>query len=287
MLLQEYSIEDKDYRITLDVGIPIKDSKIGIVLLHGAYVNRKSLSRNCNSLAEYIVQELKAITITPDFFGESKVKSKKYSTFENMKNIVSNTISHLKDEYNTEKVVCFGYSMGGILLGDIVQDVESIDAIATYGGLTNIDCTALRLKILFRILDRFRGPYLNNINFGKILWVFDRETRDYFNNVIVGNPDYNCHFLKYDYEFGYVNDLIELASNYTNNIVEWGKPALFMFGSKDRITNFSRKHLSDFCTIKNVKVRHIENGHHITPCRLESGELSKLTPFIEFVKSLF
>jgi hypothetical protein len=204
-----------------------------------------------------------------------------------MKNITSNTVSHLKDEYDIERVVCFGYSMGSILLGDIVNNVESIDAIATYGGLTNFDCRALRLNTIFSLFDRLRGHYLDKIDFGKLLWVFDRETRDFFKNVIVGNPEYNCQFLKFEYEFGFVRDLIELTYDYTNKIVEWGKPALFMFGSDDRITNFSRRNFSDFCKIKNVQVRHIENGHHITPCRNESNELSKLDPFVDFVKQHF
>jgi pimeloyl-ACP methyl ester carboxylesterase len=284
MLLREYAIEDQDHRIMLDLRIPNKDSKIGIVLLHGAYVNRKSLSRRNSSFAGFIAQELKATILAPDFFGETKNKNKNFSTFDNMRNIVSNTVNHLKDEFALEKVICFGHSMGGILLGDIVHTAEAIDAIAMYGSLTNIDCQSLHLVRIIEFLDSIRGSSLKKIDFGKLLWIFDKETRDYFNTVIVGNPEYNYQFLKFEYDFSYVRKLIELAYDFTNRILEWGKPALFMFGSNDRLTHFSKNHFPDSFTIKNLYVRHIENGHHITPCRYESNELLKLNPFIDFVK---
>ncbi len=76
MLFQEYAIEDKQYRVKIDVSPPDQESKIGIVLLHGGFVNRKSLSRKRNSLANHFGQKLNAYTITPDFFSESKVKLK-------------------------------------------------------------------------------------------------------------------------------------------------------------------------------------------------------------------
>jgi pimeloyl-ACP methyl ester carboxylesterase len=281
----EYAFEDDQYRVNVDITIPEYESIVGIVLLHGGIVNRKSLSRKRNSLATHFGQKLNAYTITPDFFGESKVKSKNHATIENWINIAERVVHHLEDKYDVEKIICFGHSLGSIILADVVNNVDSIDAIATYGGPTNLDCNGFRMRQIFRLIERLMPDFLDHVGLSTISMFFDNETRKYFYNQILGNPEYNFRFNKNDYDLDFIRDVIDLTSDYINRIIDSCKPALFMFGSGDRTTYFSKRHLPDFYKMHNISVRHILNGHHITPCRKEACELSKLNPFIEYVKT--
>jgi pimeloyl-ACP methyl ester carboxylesterase len=283
MLHQEDAIEDNQYRIKVDVTTPEYESHLGIVLLHGGIVNRKSLSRKINCLANHIGQKVNAYTITPDLFGETKIKTDNHTTLENLCHIIDRTINHLQDEYGVQRVVCFGHSMGSIILADIVNEIAAIDAIVTYGGPTNADCNGFLAKHIIRILERNKAEFHNHIDFHKFLFVFDKETRRYLKNEIMINSEYNCQFNKFNYDFHFVRDLIDLTSDYTDRIHEWGKPALFMFGTEDRITSLSKRHFPNQRKMQNVTSRHIPNGHHITPCRKETTELSKLHPFIDFI----
>ncbi|MHA2394527.1 MAG: hypothetical protein ACXAEX_21565, partial [Promethearchaeota archaeon] len=104
-------IFDKKYQIKASVKVPDnQNSKVGIILAHGTIINRQSLVRKKYSFGEYLSDELDAYVIAPDLQGETIHKhGTRYSNFNEILNI---SLKHFVENYNLEKVMGFGHSMG-------------------------------------------------------------------------------------------------------------------------------------------------------------------------------
>ena len=101
----EIIIKDKKNLIHADLKIPKKGNGIGLILLHGGIMNRKSLSRDKNSLAEYCCNKLNAHVITPDIFGDTIVNNHEFSSINDSIDLINTSTNYLYENYNLVRVL--------------------------------------------------------------------------------------------------------------------------------------------------------------------------------------
>lgn len=281
----EIIIEDKSTVINADVKIPKKDNRIGLILLHGGIMNRKSLSREENCFAEYCSNELNAHVITPDFYGETRVNNQSFSSITDSSEIISANINYLINNFGVEKIYCFGHSMGSTFLINSLDEIRDIDAIVTYGGPTSAEYNGFLLNYVYKFLKNMRKIMGSTFNMENYTWIFDKETRNYYYNVMKVKEEYKTDMDKFEYEVDFLFDVMDIIPIFEKKILEWKNPALVLFGTEDSITRHSMKKYSDGFVNEHFVAGHILDGHHITPCREEPSELYKFKPMMDFLNN--
>ena len=279
----EITIEEGDYEIRADLKSPGKGSDRGVILAHGGFVNRKSLSRTGFCLAEYLSRELDAHVLTPDMAGETKVRKPRGFGFEDSVNVLGISIAHLSDVLGVERIVGFGHSLGSHILVNAVGSCRSVVAASTYGGPTAPRNMGRYLKYMSWIL---KGGFLRNRKFSVYDFskLFDEETREYFYDVMMKRDEYGGNHYSLEFEFSYLLDSIDFLINYLDRFRGWNRPVLVSFGENDSVVKSSRHRYGDADRIGNVEFRVIPEACHITPCREEPFEISKLKPIKDFLE---
>jgi pimeloyl-ACP methyl ester carboxylesterase len=279
----EITIDEGVYEIRADLKSPVNGGDWGVILAHGGIVNRKSLSRTGFCLAEYLCHELGAYVLTPDLMGETRVHKSGGSSFEDSVNVLGIGIDYLSDVLGVERIVGFGHSLGSHVLANAVGSRRKVVAASTYGGPTAPGNMGRYLKYMSGIL---KVGFLRNMkvavnDFSKL---FDEETRDYFFNVMMKRDEYGGDHYNLEYEFSYLLDSIDFLISYLDLFRTWGKPVLVSFGENDSVVRSSRHRYRDTERRGNIEFQVIPGGCHITPCREEPVEISKLRPIRDFLE---
>lgn len=279
----EITIEEGVYEIRADLKSPVNGSDWGVILAHGGIVNRKSLSRTGFCMAEYLCRELGAYVLTPDMMGETRVHKSGGLSFEDSVDILGISIDYLSDVLGVERIVGFGHSLGSHILANAVGSRRKVVAASTYGGPTAPGNMGRYLKYMSGIL---KVGFLRNMkvsvnDFSKL---FDEETREYFFNVMMKRDEYGGSHYNLEYELSYLLDSIDFLINYVDRFSSWGRPVLVSFGENDSVVRASRQRFGDTERIGNIEFRVIPGGCHITPCREEPVEVSKLRPIRDFLE---
>ncbi len=279
----EITIEEGVYEIRADLKSPVNGSDLGVILAHGGIVNRKSLSRTGFCMAEYLCRELDAYVLTPDLMGETRVHKSGGSSFEDSVNVLGICIDYLSDVLGVERIVGFGHSLGSHVLANAVESRRKVVAASTYGGPTAPGNMGRYLKYMSGILkvDFMRHRTVSVNDFSKL---FDEETREYFYNVMMKREEYGGNHYNLEYEFSYLLDSIDFLINYVDKFSSWGRPVLVSFGENDSVVRASRHRYGDTESLGNIEFRVIPGGCHITPCREEPVEVSKLRPIRDFLE---
>lgn len=279
----EITIEEGVYEIRADLKSPVNGGDWGVILAHGGIVNRKSLSRTGFCLAEYLCRELGAHVLTPDMMGETRVHKSGGLSFEDSVNVLGISIDYLSDVLGVERIVGFGHSLGSHILANAVESRRKVVAASTYGGPTAPGNMGRYLKNMSGILKVgfLRHRTVSVDDFSKL---FDEETREYFYNVMMKRDEYGGNYYTLEYEFSYLLDSIDFLISYVDRLSSWGRPALISFGENDSVVRASRQRYGDSERIGNVEFRVIPGGCHITPCREEPIEISKLRPIRDFLE---
>lgn len=279
----EITIEEGVYEIRADLKSTVNGSDWGVILAHGGIVNRKSLSRTGFCMAEYLCRELGAYVLTPDMMGETRVHKSGGLSFEDSVNILGISIDYLSDVLGVERIVGFGHSLGSHILANAVGSCRKVVAASTYGGPTAPGNMGRYLKYMSGIL---KVGFLRNMkvsvnDFSKL---FDEETREYFFNVMMKRDEYGGNYYNLEYELSYLLDSIDFLINYIDRLSSWGRPVLVSFGENDSVVRASRQRFGDTEKMGNIEFRVIPGGCHITPCREEPVEVSKLRPIRDFLE---
>jgi len=279
----EITIDEGVYEIRADLKSPVNGGDWGVILAHGGIVNRKSLSRTGFCLAEYLCRELGAYVLTPDMMGETRVHKSRGLNFEDSVNILGISIDYLSDVLGVERIVGFGHSLGSYVLANAVGSRRKVVAASTYGGPTAPGNMGRYLKYMSGIL---KVGFLRNMkvavnDFSKL---FDEETREYFYNVMMKRDEYGGNYYTLEYELSYLLDSIDFLISYVDRFSSWGRPVLVSFGENDSVVRSSKQRYRDTERMGNVEFRVIPDACHITPCREEPVEISKLRPIRDFLE---
>ncbi|MQY82251.1 alpha/beta fold hydrolase [archaeon] len=279
----EITIEEGVYEIRADLKSPVNGSDRGVILAHGGIVNRKSLSRTGFCLAEYLCRELDAYVLTPDLIGETRVHKSGWSSFEDSVNILGISIDYLSDVLGVERIVGFSHSLGSHVLANAVESRRKVVAASTYGGPTVPGNMGRYLKYMSGILKIgfLRHRMVSVDDFSKF---FDEETREYFYNVMMKRDEYGRDHYNLEYELSYFLDSIDFLINYIDRFSTWGRPVLVSFGENDSVVRASKQRYGGTERMGNIEFRVIPGGCHITPCREEPVEISKLRPIRDFLE---
>lgn len=282
---RELHISSPDYDIVADLKIPDdKNSRRGIVLVHGAIINRKSLSREFQSLASYLCKSLNAYVVTPDYQGETRHHND--IQFKNFAEIVDITVDYLCNEYGVEDMMGFGHSMGSYVLADAVLLNEKISHIATYGSPTE-HLLRSREKGFINYLLGYLYSFDYKVDLRNLLhYVFDKETLRFLNDVMMQVPEFGYEHYDFNLNPEIIQDAVAILSGYTEKLKAWGKPALMMFGTNDILVKKSMKALPDGYLDGNILVKHVRNASHVTPCMNTHVDLRKLDALLLFHRNV-
>ena len=259
-------------------------SRRGIVLVHGAIINRKSLSRKSRSLASYLCKSLNAYVITPDYQGETRhhndIRFKKFAE------IIDISVDYLCYEYGVENVMGFGHSMGSYVLADAVLLNDRISHIATYGSPTE-HLLRSREKGFINYLLGYLYSFDYKVDLRNLLHlVFDKETMRFMNEVMLQDPEFGHEHYDINLDPDIIQDAVGILSGYTEKLRKWGKPAMMMFGTNDILVKKSRMALPDGYLDENILVKHVRNASHVTPCMNTHVDLRKLEALLLFHRNV-
>lgn len=285
MYSRELLISSQDYDIRADLKVPDdKDLRRGIVLVHGAIINRKSLSRESQCLANYLCKSLNAYVIIPDYQGETRhLNAVRFNTFAE---IIDISVDHLCDEYGVEDVMGFGHSMGSYVLADAVHLNERISHIATYGGPTE-HLLRNREKGFLNYLLNYLYSFNYKVDLRNLLqYVFDKETLIFLNEVMMQDPAFGYEHYDFNLDPDIILDALDILSGYIQKLKDWGKPTMMMFGTNDTLVKKSRKALPDGYIDENILVKHIKNASHVTPCMNRHVDLRKMDALLLFHRNI-
>jgi hypothetical protein len=283
---KEIVISSKENDIKADLKIPdINTTNKGIILSHGAIINRKSLSRETGSLAEYLCKTLKTHVITPDYLGETIHRNK--ITFDSFSDVLRKSVDYLYDIYGVNEVMGFGHSMGCYVLVNALSKNDKIKFIVNYGGPTKHVLKQRQLNLIFYMI-RYFSKYNYLLDFKNLIkYIFDDETKDYFYNVMLKEDEFGYKNYNFQIDSSIFREGVKLLEEYFEIIKKWGKPTLLLFGSEDPITKKTKKHLPEGFLEDNILVKYIQNASHITPCMDTKINLEKLDPIIKFYKLIY
>ena len=282
---RELRISSPDYEIVADLKIPDDTkSRRGIVLVHGAIINRKSLSREFQCMANYLCKSLNAYVIIPDYQGETihrnDVQLKKFAE------IIDISVDYLCDEYGVEDVMGFGHSMGSYILVDAVLLNEKISHVVTYGSPTEHLLRSSEKGFINYLLS-YLYSFDYKVDLRNLLhYVFDKETLRFLNDVMMKAPEFGYEHYDFNLNPEIIQDAVTILSEYTKKLKDWGKPSLMMFGTNDILVQKSRKALPDGHLDENILVKHIKNASHVTPCMNTHVDLRKLDALLLFHKNV-
>ena len=282
---RELRIHSPDYEIVADLKIPDdKNSRRGIVLVHGAIINRKSLSREFQCLANYLCKSLNAYVIIPDYQGETIHRND--VQFKKFAEIIDISVDFLCDEYEVDDVMGFGHSMGSYVLADAVLLNDRISHIATYGSPTDHLLRSSEkgfINYLLGYLDSFDYKVdLRNL----LHYVFDKETLRFLNDVMMQVPEFGYEHYDFNLNPDIIQDAVSILSGFIEKLKAWGKPTMMMFGTNDILVKKSRKALTDGYLDDNILVKHVKNASHVTPCMNTHTDLRKLDALLLFHKNV-
>lgn len=285
MSTQEILISNSRFCINADLKIPKNiESNRGIVLAHGAIINRKSLSRDTLSLAGYLCDKLNAYVITPDYLGETTYSSRK--TLVRFSEVIDHSVQYLCDEYGVDDVMGFGHSMGSYVLVGAANINDSISHLVTYGGPTE-HILKNRQKNFLNYLIQYLYSFDYSVDLRNLLhYLFDPETVRYLKEVMMVEPEYSGDNYDFNLDPEMVENAVEILTNYIKDLNAWGKPALMLFGEDDSLVSKSIKHLPDGHRMDNVLVKHIKRASHVTPCMDSLVNLRKLDPMLLFHRTI-
>jgi len=270
-------INDDKYDVKIDLKIPHNpNATTGVILCHGGFVNRKSLSRETNSLADSFSDKLNAYVITPDFFGETIYHADIYD-FQDTVDIVKTCVEYLVDDLNLDTIYGFGHSLGGHILANSLAVTDNIRAISTYGS--PMVSSHLFEWLVSRITSH---PKMRDksVSFRSFFQLFDSETRRYFSQVMVRNSGYS-KTISYRYDVNVIKSMIPSCMNHIDKIRISKTPALILTGSNDSVMMLARMFSKFGVNRDNLHYKVIE-GCHITPCREEKEELDKFNTILNF-----
>lgn len=285
MLTQEVLISDPRFHIKADVTIPENwESNRGIVLVHGGIINRKSLSRDTNSLATYLCEKLNAYVITPDYLGETTYTGiRKFSLFSQ---VVDRSVQYLCDTFGVDDVMGFGHSMGSYIVVEAANLNDSISHLVTYGGPTQ-HLLKNREKGFLTYLLKYLYSFDYSVNLKNLLHnLFDAETVRYLKDVMMVEPEYFGENYDYILDPEVVQKGVESLTDHLDNLKRWGKPAMLLFGENDSLMKKSIKALPDGHRVDNILVKHVKRASHVTPCMDNMANLRKLDPMAIFHRNV-
>lgn len=282
MQYKDIVIPTTDYLIKASLHIPTSKTDTGIILAHGGFINRQSLSRKTYSLSKYLCRNLNATVITPDLRGETI--HHKPITFNNYTEIINHTINYLAEEYNTDTIMGFGHSMGCHILAQTAKENKHLAALANYGGFIEEPQIVNRIW-LFRIMTKILKKFNKSIDLRKYFKYFmDEHTVDYLFNVMCTHDQFHSENYYFKWDFQLISELFDAVDNYYTNLKSCGSPVLLLFGSLDSITLKTKSKFYDGYIDDNIQVKHISGYSHVSPC-LESVEhiekLFDVTSFFE------
>lgn len=281
---EEIEILDKNFHIKASIKIPEdKTSVTGIILVHGAIINRQSLIRVDYSLAEYLCRELNAFVIVPDLQGETT--HRKDISFQSFSDIVKITTKHFAETYDLENITGFGHSMGCFVLAQYIKKHDMMNKIVNYGGpIRELEIT--RQRSFLDYLVRYLSEYDYSLNIRNLMrYIFDKETCDYLDDVMLKEAAYCSENYNYVFESSMFLDFKNIVDEYTEIIKRWDKPALLLFGTEDGVTKKTLNHYADNTIDDNLIFKHIRGASHITPCMNSRYQLSKFEPAVKFMKN--
>ena len=281
---EEIEIADANYIIRASLKKPPINSKTGIVLAHGAIINRQSLIRTTYSFAEYLSDQLNAYVIAPDFNGETKCKQK--PTLKNYSEIYNITTRYLAETYNLDTIMGFGHSMGCFIIADALKENPYLDSLINYGGPVS-ELESTRQQGFIEYMVNYLATFNFDINLKNLTkYIFDEETITYLTETMQNTEAYHSESYDFNLRPSVFKDIKTTITNYTKNIKQWNKPTLFLFGENDKITRKTRKHYKDNHVEGNITYRFIPDATHIVPCTQTIDQLSKLDPAIEFYRKI-
>ena len=283
MLHREITIDSEPYTITASIKIPENpDTGKGIILAHGAIINRQSLIRSSYSLAEYLCRELDAYVIAPDLRCDTC--SQTPTNLEDLSMIFNLTSEYLVETYHLDTLMGFGHSMGCYVVSEALQDNPYLDMIVNYGGPIK-ELTGGRQRGFIDYLVNYLQVFNYGINTRKLVkYIFDKETTRYLEEVMLHEPLYCSENYDFTIEPSMFTNLQKTITQYLASIEKWGKPALLLFGSEDRVTSRTFNHYPDNHVDNNILFKHINGASHITPCMQTHHQLRKLEPIVSFYR---
>lgn len=279
---QETKIVHSKYQIKASIKKPARNTGLGIVLAHGAIINRQSLLRVTYSLGDYLCNQLNAYVIAPDFMGETLHMES--PNMENLSEIYNLTSRYLSETYDLDTIMGFGHSMGCYIIANALQDNPQLDCLVNYGGPIS-ELQTSRRRGFIKYLVNYLTSFDYEINVENLLnYIFDKETKWYLKEVMLREAQY--HSKNYDFSFKprMFTDIQKIIENYLNQIKAWGKPTMLLFGAGDKITQMTLKHYEDNHVEENILFRHLPRASHITPCMQNPAKLSRLHPVINFYR---
>jgi hypothetical protein len=282
MLHEEIELADRRYLIRASLKKPKKCSKVGIVLAHGAIINRQSLIRTSCSLGDYLCNKLGAYVIAPDFNGETIHNDS--VCFEDFCEIYNITSKFLVESYNLDLVMGFGHSMGCFIIAESLDRNPYLDSLVNYGGPI-YELSEGRRGGFIEYLVNYLSTFGYGVNVRNLMkYVFDSETMSYLEEVMMCEEEYNCSSYDFNFKPEMFSNARRMIEEYLENIKKWNKPTMLAFGTEDKLTKKTIKHYKNNYEEDNIIFKHLENASHVTPCMQSIHQLSKLEPVIDFYK---
>lgn len=285
MPIEEILISNNKYNIKADLMIPEnKDSTRGLVLVHGAIINRKSLSRESMSLARYLCEKLNAYVISPDYLGETTYKvPKRFSRFSE---VVDLSVKYICDAFGVEDVMGFGHSMGSYIVTNAALLNDKISHIVTYGGPTE-HAVKNRQKGFLNYLVKYLYSFDYKVDLRNMLhYVFDKETIRYLKKVMMVDPEYCSGNYDFNLDPEVIQDAMGILTGYLDNLQTWGKPSMLLYGQRDTLVANAMKAMPDGHRMENIIVKHVKNASHVTPCMDSLMNIKKLDSMLLFHRNV-
>ncbi len=117
-------------------------------------------------------------------------------------------------------------------------------------------------------------------------YVFDGETSRYLKDIMMVEPEYSGHNYDFNLDTNLVQDVVEYLGRYLDDLKDWGKPAMLLYGANDSFVTNSIKHIPDGHRMGNILVKHIKGASHVTPCMDSLVNMKKLDPMLLFHRNV-
>lgn len=283
MIHEEVDIDVKNYKIKADIKIPSnRYSTLGIVLVHGGIINRKSLLRTNYCLGEYLCENLGAYVIAPDFLGETIHRSK--ISFNSYSEIINISTEYFVENFNLNNIMGFGHSMGSYILANSLPNNPYLCSIVNYGGPIK-ELERNKKRNLIKYLLNYLTMYDYKIDIKNLVnYIFDEETSKYLQGVMLKNKEYGYENYNFTFDSSMFMDVSKIIYQYVDVLKKWRKPVLLLFGSEDKLTKTTYNYYSDSYMENNIKIKHVKGASHVTPCMESKFNLSKLNDILSFFR---
>ena len=285
VLHQEIELNQGRYQIKASIKKPARNIRLGIVLAHGAIINRQSLIRATYSLGDYLCNQLNAYVIAPDLMGETQYLES--PSMESLSEVYNFTARYISETYDLDTIMGFGHSMGCYIIANALHDNPDLDSLVNYGGPIS-ELQNHRRRGFIKYLVNYLTSFNYEVDVENLLrYIFDKETYRYLNEVMLRETQYHSHNYDFNLQPNMFTNIQEIIDNYLNQIKAWGKPAMLLFGTGDKITQRTLKQYEDNHVEENILFRHLHGASHITPCMQHPDQLSRLYPIIQFYREIY